>query len=313
MLALSLFWQSVAALAPYPTRARVARSTAISMPLGDYYDDELFQPISARGLNLVSSKPYIFTIDNFLSDAECRTLISKMSDQCIVEELPSSEKLQQCGERTSCTVVPQNAEVAGLRRRLADLVNVELSQMQPLKITRYDRGGVFVRHTDCTKALANASTADTAVYPNRFCTVLLYLNDVARGGKTCWRWRDTDPDFYTRQRARLHGLSPLVEQAMASVSQVRRKLLSQPRPDLCIAPRRGTAVVHFPCTSASAGLVMDINADHESEPAVDTKYVCQQFIWSTPMDAELVDERLRSVFRRFEEQQPSEPLSDVVV
>jgi hypothetical protein len=36
------------------------------------------------------------------------------------------------------------------------------------------------------------------------------------------------------------------------------------------------AVIHFPCTAASAGLIMDANADHESEPAVDTKYVCQQ-------------------------------------
>ena len=54
-------------------------------------------------------------------------------------------------------------------------------------------------------------------------------------------------------------------------------------------------------------------ADHESEPAVDTKYVCQQFIWSAPMDSERVDERLRRKFRRFEEQQSREPLSGVVV
>ena len=49
------------------------------------------------------------------------------------------------------------------------------------------------------------------------------------------------------------------------------------------------AVIHFPCTSASAGLIMDANADHESEPAIDTKYVCQQFIWSAPMDSDRVD------------------------
>ncbi len=73
------------------------------------------------------------------------------------------------------------------------------------------------------------------------------------------------------------------------------------------------AVIHFPCTSASAGLIMDANADHESEPAVDTKYVCQQFIWSAPMDSDRVDERLRRKFSRFEEQQPREPLSEVVV
>ena len=47
-------------------------------------------------------------------------------------------------------------------------------------------------------------------------------------------------------------------------------------------------------TTIAAGLVMDSNADHESEPAIDPKYVCQQFIWSAPMDSELVDERLRA-------------------
>ena len=59
-------------------------------------------------------------------------------------------------------------------------------------------------------------------------------------------------------------------------------------------------MIHFPCTSASASLIMDANADHESEPAVDTKYVCQQFIWSAPMDSDRVDERLRRKFSRFD-------------
>ena len=284
--------------------------------------DGLFHTIDTgtRGLSEVSAEPYIFTIDDFLSEAECDALISKMADQSVVEEKPSSEKLQRRGERTSRSVVPQNAEVAGLRDRLATLVGVQLSQMQPLKITRYDAGGVFMRHTDCTEALRAAADAagdaasDAGVFPNRYCTVLLYLNDVPRGGRTCWRWRDSDPSFYARQRARRQGAPPLVERGVGWASDARSALLSMPRrEDLVVRPRRGMAVIHFPCTSASAGLIMDANADHESEPAVDTKYVCQQFIWSAPMDSDRLDERLRRKFSRFEEQQPSEPLSEVVV
>jgi len=219
----------------------------LSLPRTPYSgNDGLFHTIDTgtRGLREVSAEPYIFTIDGFLSEAECDALISKMADQSVVEEQPSSEKLQRRGERTSRSVVPQNSEVAGLRDRLAALVGVQLSQMQPLKITRYDAGGVFMRHTDCTEALraaadtaagaaadaaaadaaaadaaaADAAAADAAaagMFPNRFCTVLLYLNDVPRGGRTCWRWRDTDPSFYARQRARRQGAPPLLVRGVA--------------------------------------------------------------------------------------------------
>ena len=186
----------------------------LSLPRTPYSgDDGLFHTIDTgtRGLREVSAEPYIFTIDGFLSEAECDALISKMADQSVVEEQPSSEKLQRRGERTSRSVVPQNSEVAGLRDRLAALVGVQLSQMQPLKITRYDAGGVFMRHTDCTEALRAAA----GMLPNRFCTVLLYLNDVPRGGRTCWRWRDTDPSFYARQRARRQGAPPLLVRGVA--------------------------------------------------------------------------------------------------
>lgn len=218
----------------------------LSLPRTPYSsDDGLFHTIDTgtRGLREVSSEPYIFTIDDFLSEAECDVLIAKMADQSVVEEQPSSKKLERRAERTSRSVVPQNAEVAGLRDRLAALVGVQLSQMQPLKITRYDAGGVFMRHTDCTEALratagrAAGTAADSSMFPNRFCTVLLYLNDVARGGRTCWRWRDTDPSFYARQRARRQGAPPLAERGVGWASDARSALLSLPRrEDLEVRP-----------------------------------------------------------------------------
>ena len=210
-------------------------------PRTAYNDDVLFHSIDTgtRGLKEVSIEPYIFTVDDFLSSAECEALISKM-DQSVAEEQASSEKLSALGERTSRSVVPQNAEVAGLRSRLAALVNVQLTQMQPLKITRYDAGGVFMRHTDCTEALreaggaggaaagcaaaggtaAGGAAADADTLPNRMCTVLIYLNDVPSGGHTCWRWRDADPGFYVRQRARRQGAPPLVERGAGWASEV---------------------------------------------------------------------------------------------
>jgi len=232
----------------------------------------------------------------------------------------SSVKLSRLGDRTSRSVIPMNAEVAGIRQRIARLCNLDLKQMQPLKITAYSEGGVFKRHTDCTVALGAGAgqEGDDAVlrYPNRFCTVLIYLSDCESGGRTAWRWRDTDPTFYSRLRAqqRLPSWTRAMGERLANVAMPWMTPAAR-REELAIAPRTGMAVVHFPCTSASARLVPDLNAEHESEPTApgEVKYVVQQFCWSLPMDSEVIDERLRAKFAAFEEAQPEAPLSSCVL
>ena len=47
-----------------------------------------------------------------------------------------------------------------------------------------------------------------------------------------------------------------------------------------VRPRKGMAVIHFPSTTLATGGLTDPNAAHESEPAVDTKYIAQTFIWN---------------------------------
>ena len=169
-----------------------------------------------------------------------------------------------------------------------------------------------MRHTDCTVSLgrseasdasqagASQGSVDPARFPNRFCTVLIYLNTVTRGGRTCWRWPTTDALFYQR-------LQPSASNLFSRVAS----LAKGAREEVCIAPRQGMAVIHFPCTSPTSNhpLLCDPNADHESEVTAAQKYVCQQFIWSSCMKDARVDAELRSKFERFEADQPSQPLS----
>ena len=49
-----------------------------------------------------------------------------------------------------------------------------------------------------------------------------------------------------------------------------------------IKPKAGMAVVFFPSTVPEMGGVTDHNVLHEAEEAIDTKYICQQFIYSHP-------------------------------
>ena len=74
------------------------------------------------------------------------------------------------------------------------------------------------------------------------------------------------------------------------------------------------AVVHFPCCRLEArGGAIDPNATHESEEAVDPKYIVQQFCWSARPGLDAVDEAVRMYWRSFEDDQPLEPLSSEVV
>ena len=44
------------------------------------------------------------------------------------------------------------------------------------------------------------------------------------------------------------------------------------------------AVIHFPTTTLASGCVPDPRTMHESEAALDPKYIVQQFIWPLPID-----------------------------
>ena len=63
------------------------------------------------------------------------------------------------------------------------------------------------------------------------------------------------------------------------------------------------AVLHFPSTTAAAGGYTDRNASHESEESIDTKWVCQQFIWSHPVRPDILAGTV----------EPAEPLSETVL
>lgn len=286
-------WSAASARWPAAAgRSSAPAAVAPALSLDGYLRDaHLWHQIdtSHPGVRLLSAEPFIFAVDDFLSADEADALAARVAG---AEAAPSSARLLGRGERTSLSVLAADDEVGWLRQRIAALARVRPSQMQPLKLTRYAPGGKFMRHTDVSVWLDRSEPAEPERRPDRFCTVLIYLNDCdGNGGRTCWRWLDEDPSFYERLRLGAAARLP------AWVRGGRRAVGPRSRPrELCVAPRKGMAVVHFPCTSPAAGLVYDPNADHESEEVHGPKYVAQQFIWSAPMDGAEVHEDLR---RRF--------------
>jgi len=114
---------------------------------------------------------------------------------------------------------------------------------------------------------------------DRFCSVFLYLNDVAEGGRTTFSNAKQD-QLLTDIAGAFDALRGVDTPAVAG------SMIDQAggAASLRIVPRRGMAVVHFPTTTAEYGCLPDVRTTHESEPAVAPKFIAQQFIWSSPLD-----------------------------
>ena len=241
---------------------------------------------------ILSKRPPICSIQSLLSPDESQRLIAKAEHIALIPQ--SFDNSEAAGERTSCGCVVRNEEVPTLRSRFADFAGVELSQLQPLKVTRYLPGQRFDVHTDAWRGDSRGAPTNADDYwgdrmrlkygvvgapisgCNRIMTIFVYLNDVARGGRTRWRWTEHD--------AATGGTLHRLFYDKPGPGSGRTDLVNGSGPSIAVAPEAGLGVVHFPSVAPHFGGYTDYNAFHEAEPPGDgcIKYVAQQFIWSHP-------------------------------
>ena len=241
--------------------------------------------INQPKLKLIHQRPFIFLVPNFLPSHLCKALRNKASSAL----KPQGFDDIAGGSRSSRGCTLRDDEVPALRHKIATLANVPVNQMQPIKISRYQRGQTFSIHTDAWRGNLQGLPpedddwfADRARIKlgvpggpisgaNRIVTVFVYLNSTT-GGQTTWRWTDYDSEkglgkiFYEKPGPG-HG----------RVKKARGKQVS-------VTPEEGLAVVHFPSTVARVGGYTDYNAYHMAEPALEEKWILQSFIWSHALE-----------------------------
>jgi len=275
------------------------------LPFDGYKAQPYFHQINTKspGLQLVQDEPFIFIDPCFLSPDECQqvmglyTLSSSKGSSAVSEA--------QTKVRTSTTVVyPTGDEpplLSALRERIAQLAHVSTNQLQATKISCYEKGQFFGKHTDATvghlkqpwierlmdeSATAQQLTAPGAAgfLPDRICTVWIYLNDVNEGG--CTRFHSSEPDFdqptcrpdFLYSQA-LPRMGKVLGKDVPGAPKIRSKAK-----DLLVKPKAGMALVHFPTVTKEYMCHPDLLVTHESEVAVDPKYILQQFIYSETLD-----------------------------
>jgi len=187
-----------------------------SLPLEGYKLQRLFHQIdtSYPGVQLINESPYVFIVRDFLSTAECNTLIALVAKSN--ESGPSATSVNQKATRTSTTLIANSEELSWLRLRIASMLGVGVGHLEPTKLTRYAKGEFFTPHVDgvfsnrklnwyrnmrfeATEGVSKEleDPCGVGAFPDRFMTVFMYLNDVAHGGRTTF----TDVDRPTM----LHG------------------------------------------------------------------------------------------------------------
>lgn len=222
---------SVAPMTTFPVSARPTTSHQRNplypdLPLDKYLGKPFFQKINTDypGLQLIHEDPFIFIVNNFLTNEECDRLVRKAmtgnnKDTNLHNGEGTSALRPQVGGgavvRTSSGVVCENGEVPAIHRKMSCLANVsDRKQLQPLKISRYSGGDEFSKHTDAwptpggrgwvnendflgdfQRPMRGCLSSVNQPFHNHFMTRLVYLNDVpfGRDGSTTF----TDMGLHT--------------------------------------------------------------------------------------------------------------------
>ena len=196
------------------------------------------------GLKYLHRDPDILVIENFLSDDECDRITTNAKSHmipCVIKH-PITGAVQEDPSRTSTNANMPQSDVPSIVDKMVQLTNCQdASHLETLQILRYTEGQTFYPHTD---GFEGPTTACGFEASGRLVTIFCYLNDVAEGGET----RFTN---------------------LAGNDDENQQVLS-------IAPRKGTAVLHFPATT---GLEEDPRTEHEGCPAVDEKWLLVTWAW----------------------------------
>ncbi|MBA2937378.1 2OG-Fe(II) oxygenase [Paenibacillus sp. CGMCC 1.16610] len=129
-------------------------------------------PVVAR-----MDEPLILILDNVLSYSECDSLIDLANNRMQRAKIGNSHVVSNF--RTSSNMFFEESEnemIQKIETRISELMNIPISHAEPLQILHYKVGEQYHPHFDYF-------TSENVVN-NRISTLVMYLNDVEKGGET---------------------------------------------------------------------------------------------------------------------------------
>lgn len=139
----------------------------------------------------LSVQPRILTLRNFLSDEECTHLIErarpKIAPSTTVD--PETGKFILVEARSSTStyfMIRETPIITGIEERIALLLGLPVENGEGLQVLNYGVGQEYRPHFDFFDPGLKGSATVMAAGGQRMATCILYLNDVAEGGETCF-------------------------------------------------------------------------------------------------------------------------------
>lgn len=149
------------------------------------------------GLRTIRETPVIYSVDGFLSDALCRALIAAAEPHLDASPIAFGGAHREADRTSSsCLLQRTRPECVELRRRVGALTGAPLAHMEDPQVARYRRGEAYAAHFDAPSWSDDDGPMFHACGGARTHTVLIYLNDVSRGGAT--RFCSLEPTLEVR-------------------------------------------------------------------------------------------------------------------
>ena len=128
----------------------------------------------------------IYKYPNFLTNLECDNILNKIKDYNKVKSTVTNSN-ESSGFRTSKTIyIPNNDFFKELDNKLDTFMNIPNEYSEPLQIQYYEKGDEFKLHTDYF-GNEEYNIQHLKKGGNRTFTIIIYLNDVAKGGETLFK------------------------------------------------------------------------------------------------------------------------------
>lgn len=123
-------------------------------------------------------EPLVVVLGNMLSDEECDELIRLSTDKMKRSKIGTVHAENEI--RTSSGMFIEehdNLIVTRIEKRIEAVMNIPIEHGERLQVLRYQPGQEYKAHHDFFSAKSNVTN-------NRISTLVMYLNDVERGGET---------------------------------------------------------------------------------------------------------------------------------
>lgn len=151
------------------------------------------------GVRVLCSDPPVFAVDNFLQPLECQFLVTVASDSFGPAPVVGKGAGEVSASRTSSTCYLSREDLPDLMRKVTLLTGKPVEHCELPQVGRYLPSQQYLQHFDAFDTTNEDGRRFASNGGQRTITVLIYLNDVMRGGATRFPALNPPLDVQPRQ------------------------------------------------------------------------------------------------------------------